>query len=464
MAAPKSSRCTDRSKADSAQRLVTQLSSFFAPRISPGSRLCVGFSGGLDSVVLLHALSRLQPSLGIPFKLSAIHVHHGISPNADAWAEFCTEYCQRDAVPLRIVRVEVSRDGNKGLEAAARRARHGVFSNCDADWLALAHHRDDQTETVLLNLLRGAGIAGAAGMLVERPQAHGPNLVRPLLDITQAVIEDYAAENSLRWIDDESNDDLHYRRNYLRHTVMPLLDEKFPGAQRALARAAGLFAESALLLDDLAAIDRAALVTLTGRIGLTDFNALAPSRARNLLRFEWLSAGFRAPDARWIDEALRQLAKGGLQSETCLATADGELRLYRNELHIIKPCPSIPDKPLPWTGDLELPWAGGRVLFVPTTGAGIRRSLLGDDRVRLLSRQGGERLQPEAGRPRRSLRNLLQEAAVPPWERVRLPYLWCGEQLAWVGGVGVDAAFVCPAGEAGVVPVWEPNGQRESAR
>ena len=197
---------------------------------------------------------------------------------------------------------------------------------------------------------------------------------------------------------------------------------------------------------------------------MTDFNALAPSRARNLLRFEWLSAGFRAPDARWIDEALRQLAKGGLQSETCLATADGELRLYRNELHIIKPCPSIPDKPLPWTGDLELPWAGGRVLFVPTTGAGIRRSLLGDDQVRLLSRQMGERLQPEAGRPRRSVRNLLQEAAVPPWERVRLPYLWCGERLAWVGGVGVDAAFVCPAGEAGVVPVWEPNGQRESAR
>ena len=189
MAAPKSSRCTDRSKADSAQRLVTQLSSFFAPRISPGSRLCVGFSGGLDSVVLLHALSRLRTSLGIPFKLSAIHVHHGISPNADAWAEFCTEYCQRDAVPLRIVRVEVSRDGNEGLEAAARRARHGVFFNCDADWLALAHHRGDQTETVLLNLLRGAGIAGAAGMLLERSQAHGPTLVRPLLDIPKTAIE-----------------------------------------------------------------------------------------------------------------------------------------------------------------------------------------------------------------------------------------------------------------------------------
>lgn len=463
MAAPKSCHGTDRSKADSAQRLVTKLSSFFSSRLSPGSRLCVGLSGGLDSVVLLHALSGLHTSLGISFKLSVIHVHHGISPYADAWAEFCMEYCQHNGVPLQIVRVQVSRDSGEGVEAAARRARHGVFSKCDADWLALAHHRDDQAETVLLNLFRGAGISGAAGMLVERPQAHGPNLVRPLLDVPRTVIEDYAAENSLRWMDDESNDDLHFRRNYLRHTVMPLLNMKFPGAQKALTRAAGLFAESAMLLDDLAAIDRAALATSTGRIGLTGFNALAPSRARNLLRYEWLSAGFRAPDARWIDEALRQLKNSGSQSETCLATADGELRLYRDELHIVKSCPVIPDKPLPWMGDLELPWAGGRVLFVPSNGAGIRRDLLIDCQVRLLSRQGGERLQPEAGRPRRRLRNLLQEAAIPPWERVRLPYLWCGERLVWVGGVGIDIAFVCTSGDAGVVPVWEQYGQCQSA-
>ncbi|MFZ4537495.1 tRNA lysidine(34) synthetase TilS [Propionivibrio sp.] len=420
-------------------------------------RLCIALSGGRDSVVLLHALSRLVSSAGLPITLSAVHVHHGISPNADAWAGFCTEFCRSCEVPLEIVRVDVPRDSGEGLEGAARRMRHAIFDKCTADWLALAHHRDDQAETVLLNLLRGAGVAGAAGMLAERPQTQGPILVRPLLGVPRAVIERYATEQALRWIDDESNDDVHHRRNFLRHEVMPRLEEKFSGAQKALARAASHFAEGASLLDDLAAIDRAAVATPVGRIGLVAFNALMPARARNLLRFEWLAAGFRAPDTRWIDEALRQLATASAQSETCLSTSDGELHVYRGELHIVGHYPGVSDAPLRWAGELELPWAGGRVLLVPTTGSGIRRSLLDAGEVSVRFRRGGERLQPEARRPRRSLRKLLQEAAVPPWERKRLPFLWCGERLAWVGGLGVDTAFACSPGEAGIVPVWEPG-------
>ncbi|MBK7356127.1 tRNA lysidine(34) synthetase TilS [Propionivibrio sp.] len=455
MAGPKSSPCTERSQADSTHRLVNKLAAFFAARLKPGSRVCVGLSGGLDSVVLLHALNRLVSSTDIPFALTAVHVHHGISPNADAWAEFCVEYCQRQAVPLSVVHVAVPRCGGDGLEAAARRVRHDVFAKCDADWLALAHHHDDQAETVLLNLLRGAGIAGAAGMRAERAQPYGPRLVRPLLDVPRSVIKDYAAEYSLPWIDDESNGDLRYRRNFLRHAVLPPLKVKFPGAQQALARAADHFAEAAALLDELAALDRAALATSTGRIGLPGFNALSPARARNLLRFEWRAAGHRAPDSRWMDEALRQLATSGAQAETCLSTADGELRLYRNELYFCGPSPTVPDRPLLWAGEHELPWAGGRVQFVPVIGRGIRASSLADGAVFLRSRQGGERLQPTAGRPRRSLRNLCQEYAVPPWERVRLPYLWCGERLVWVGALGVDSAFACPPGQAGFDPVWE---------
>lgn len=403
-------------------------------------------------------------SSGLPVILSAVHVHHGISPNADAWAAFCAEFCQRCAVPLDIVRVEVPRDSGEGLEAAARRMRHAVFAECAADWLALAHHRDDQAETVLLNMLRGTGIAGAAGMLAERPQVHGPALVRPLLNVPRALIEDYAAEQALCWIEDESNDDMHYRRNYLRQEVMPQLEEKFPGARKALARAASHFAEGALLLDELAAIDRAALSTATGRIGLAGFNALSPPRARNLLRFAWLAAGFRAPDTRWIDEALRQLATVDALSETCLATSDGELHVYRGELHILGHSPETPVEPRLWAGEPELPWAGGRILLVPMTGSGIRRDLLVAGEVYICPRQGGERLQPDARRPRRSLRKLLQEAAVPPWERLRLPMLWCGERLAWVGGVGVDAGFACTPGEAGLVPVWEPGDLPASSR
>jgi tRNA(Ile)-lysidine synthase len=428
------------------------------------SRLCVALSGGRDSLVLLHALSGLITSADLPVILSAVHVHHGISPNADAWAGFCAEFCQRCAVPLDIVRVEVPRDSGEGLEAAARRMRHAVFAECAADLLALAHHRNDQAETVLLNMLRGAGVAGAAGMLAERPQAHGPALIRPLLNVPRALIEDYAAEQALCWIEDESNDDMHYRRNYLRREVMPQLEEKFPGAHKALARAASHFAEGALLLDELAAIDRAALATAAGRISLVGFNALAPPRARNLLRFVWLAAGFRAPDTRWIDEALRQLATVGALSETCLTTSDGELHVYRGELHIVGHSPETPVEPRLWAGELELPWAGGRILLVPMTGSGIRRDLLVAGKAYICSRQGGERLQPDARRPRRSLRNLLQEAAVPPWERVRLPFLWCGERLAWVGSIGVDTGFACTPGEAGLLPVWEPDYRPASLR
>ena len=466
MAEPKSRRCADPCAAGDEHPLVAIIAAFFAPRLSrPAAssappRLCVGLSGGRDSVVLLHALHRLRSSGAYPFALSALHVNHGISANADDWAAFCSEWCARCALPLSIVRVQVAQGSGEGLEAAARRARHAAFSDCDVDFLALAHHRDDQAETVLLNLLRGAGIAGAAGMLAERTQGSGPALVRPLLDVPRALIEDYASAQSLCWIDDESNDDTHFRRNYLRHEVMPRLAAKFPGAPQSLVRAASHFAEGAQLLDELAAIDRAALTSPSGRIELAGFNALSPARARNLLRYAWLAAGFRAPDTRWIDEALRQLANADSLSEICVATVDGELHVYRGELHLIGHPPDLSPTVISWSGEPELPWVGGRILFVPGTGSGIDRRQLQGGEVTLRPRLGGERLRPDAKRPRRSLRKLCQDAAIPPWERSRLPLLWVAGTLAWVGGVGVDAAFACALGEAGVLPVWEPKPTR----
>lgn len=416
----------------------------------------MALSGGRDSVVLLHALKRLQLFSRATFQLSALHVHHGLSANADAWSDFCTEFCDENAIPLQIVRVDVPRDSGEGLEASARRARHGVFARCETDLLALAHHQDDQAETVLLNLLRGAGIAGAAGMLAERSQVQGPSLVRPLLNVPRQFIDAYAVEHGLRWIEDESNADVHFRRNFLRQAIIPQLEEKFPGTKKSLARAAAHFAEGAALLDDLAALDRSAVATPAGRIGLAAFNALPAPRARNLLRFEWLASGFRAPDTRWIEEALRQLATATSLSETCLTTPDGQLHVYRGEIYIAPGPVAPPAQPLLWNDDESLLWAGGRVRFMAEQGAGIRRSLLTEGRVFLKTRQGSERLQPHAKRPRRDLRKLLQEAAIPPWERLRLPLLWSDEKLVWVGGIGIDAAFSCPPEEPGILPVWEP--------
>ena len=455
MAGPKNSRRRERPLADAGNLIESVLSAFLETRLEPGERICVGFSGGMDSVVLLHALRRMVEKLGGSIRLSAVHVHHGLSARADEWADFCTEFCQRYDVPLEVVSVVVPRASGEGLEGAARRLRHGVFVECPADWLALAHHRDDQAETVLLNLLRGAGVAGAAGMLAERPQTRGPTLVRPLLDISRRVIEAYAAEYGLRWIDDESNTDRRFRRNFLRHEILPRVEETFSGAGKSLARAAGHFAEAACLLDDLATIDRDATSAASGRIALAALNALPQRRARNLLRHVWTAEGFQAPDTRWIDEALKQLATADALSEIRVATAEGELHVYRGELYLVRLSGNLPAGPVPWSGQDVLPWAGGRVRFVAVIGRGICRSnwVVGDVNLRL--RQGGERLQPDARRPRRSLRNLLQEAAVPPWERQRLPMLWVNGRLAWVGGIGCDAAFACPPEEEGVLPLWE---------
>ena len=455
MVEPKNNRLPELLSSEATKAIDLALASFLLPRLAASTRGCVGLSGGMDSVVLVHALNRLRHEGALGFDLSAVHVHHGISPRADDWADFCRRYCERLSVALNVVKVTVPRDSGEGLEGAARRLRHEVFSGVEADWLALAHHRDDQAETVLLNLLRGAGVAGAAGMLAVRPQACGPALVRPLLDVPRAVVAGYAEAHGLRWIEDESNDDRHFRRNFLRHEILPRLEGEFPGASRSLSRAAGHFAESAALLDDLAAIDRAAIAAASGRLALEPFNRFSVARARNLLRFAWTAAGFRAPDTRWIDEALKQLATANALSEIRLATSDGELHVYRGELYIVRLSMTLPTATLPWRGEDRLPWAGGYVRFVETVGQGIRRSALAEADVRVTPRLGGERLQPDVRRPRRSLRNLLQEMSIPPWERRRLPMLRVGEQLAWVGGIGCDTAFVCSPGEAGILPVWD---------
>ena len=426
-----------------------------------GASVCVGLSGGVDSVVLLHALWRILPMLTpeseATFRLSAVHVHHGIAPEADAWAVFCDEYCARLDIPLRVVRVTVARDSGEGLEGAARRQRYEAFAEIEADWLALAHHRDDQAETVLLNLLRGAGVVGAAGMLAMRAPVRGARLWRPLLDLDRKILRDYANRHGLTWVDDDSNDDRHFRRNFLRHEILPRLESKFSGAGRVLARAAGHFSEAAELLADLAALDLASVASPQGRIIVQGMARLTPARAKNLLRYVWASEGFRAPDERWINEALRQLAVARASSEICLSTPDGELHVYRGEVYLRPRSPAVSVDPVRWTGQASLPWAGGRVNFNACLGQGIRREALDSATVRLEMRQGGERLKPDGRRPRRPLRKLLQENGVPPWERVRLPLLWVGDQLAWVGGIGSDVDFACAPGEAGLLPVWDPE-------
>jgi len=399
-------------------------------------RVCVGLSGGVDSVVLLHVLHSLQGKKmqgRKKYSLRAIHVHHGLSPNAGEWAQFCRRLCRKWRVPLSIHRVKVTKTG-RGLEAAARDARHEVFRKAPADFVALAHHLDDQAETVLMNLLRGAGLRGGSGMAARSPlgREHGKRLgkkqgakelLRPFLEVSRESIVAYAREHGLQWIEDESNADEALTRNFVRRQLGPLLEARFPAWKQSLARAARHFSRKEL-------------------------------DGQRLLR-EFLSArGLRAPSEARLVEMLKQLTSGG--ARTKVAHDGATLRVYRGEVRVDSG-KRLPFAPLPWKGErrLAIPALGGELRFRPARGKGIVFSEKPAFSVRL--RSGGERLQPDPARPRRTLKNLFQEAGVPPWERERLPLLYRGDDLVWAPGLGIDVRYRAGAKAAGWVPEWRPR-------
>lgn len=311
--------------------LVARVGEFLAARHADAGRICVGLSGGCDSVVLLHVLSRL----GLTDRLTAMHVDHGLSPHAAAWGDFCAEYCSRLAVPLRIVRVCVDSRGGQGVEAAARQARYAALADCQADVLLLAHHQGDQAETVLFNLLRGTGVVGASGMPVERLAEGGARLLRPLLGVSRSELEAYAREFGLGWVDDESNADVRFSRNFLRHEILPALRSRFPSVDASLALAGRHFAEADALLSELAEVDwqYAARDSTDGSASLKALRQLSLPRLKNLLRFRLRQKGWRPPVASRLEEFSRQIFTAAPDRHPELQLPDGSMRLSRGRLY-----------------------------------------------------------------------------------------------------------------------------------
>lgn len=305
--------------------LRERVGAFLAARLQPAGTLWMGLSGGCDSVVLLHLLSQLQPG-----RVSAIHVHHGLSPNADAWADFSAGYCERLGIPLVIRRVTVDAASGLGLEAAARAARYAVFAECVGDCLLLAQHRGDQAETVLFNLLRGTGLTGAAAMPAERDFGK-LRLLRPLLDVSRAEIERYAASEGLSWINDESNADTALTRNFLRHEALAAISQRFPSAEASLALAASHFAEAAGLLDELAGQDWQG-VAEGDAASLPALRQLSLPRLKNLLRYRLRCLGWQVPVAARLEEFARQLQTAAPDRHPELILPDGKMRVSRRRL------------------------------------------------------------------------------------------------------------------------------------
>lgn len=459
------SKGTARRAATLSDRISTQL----AALIPAHSTVLVGLSGGVDSVVLFHLLSQLAPHHG--WRLSAMHVHHGISPHADDWADFCAELCASQTIPLHIERVDITPLREHGLEAAARKLRYAAFASQRCDFVALAHHADDQAETLLLQLLRGAGVRGAAAMpvlsSVEGPFVSSSSasaqddvthrMLRPLLDISRARLLEYAHLHGLRWVEDESNADDSYPRNFLRHRVLPVLEERFPACRDTLARSARNFAEASELLDDLAQLDAQGAM-LGDALSVAALRELTPPRAKNLLRHFLHVQGASTPQSAQLDDMLHQLCDARQDAAVCVEYGGRwQVRRYQERAYVSSAWAEFDrDLVLSWNGEAELRWPALEctLRFDATPGAGISLAKLGLAPVTLRLRHGGETLRPHPRAATRSLKHLMQEHAVPPWRRERLPLIYCGNELVCVVGVAVASAYQAAPQEAGVSAGW----------
>lgn len=450
-----------RRSSDLAERVGAEL----ARHVPRGARLTLALSGGVDSIVLLDLLAALAPRRALA--LDCLHVDHGISPNAARWARFARAVARRYGLRCAVKKADLAPHRALGVEGAARAARYALFAALPADFVALAQHEDDQAETVLLQLARGAGPAGLAGMPAVRPQsARGrrppPALLRPLLGATRAEIEAHARDRGLTWVEDESNADTRRARNLVRHRILPLLREINPRASANLARSAALMAEANEVLLAVAA-DDAAGAAVDGRIAVSALGALPWARAKGALRLALLQAGIAPPDSARLGEVLRQLLSARADAAVRVAVGKAEIRRFRGRMWVMRPAAEVP-------AGFRARWPGGRTWSLPelggvlhlrrTTGRGLAAAAVRSGGLEVRLRRGGERLRLDARRPRRALKALLQESGIPPWERERLPLLYCGAELAWVAGIGVAAALRAGPGEAGFEPAWERSGAK----
>ena len=387
-------------------------------------KICVALSGGMDSMALLHALALLRPEM--PYQLSALHVNHGISANANDWAKFCERECAQLAVPCETVVLLPLKACGGGLERAAREARYAAFAEIDADVLCMAHHQNDRAETLLLNLFRGAGLQGLAAMPSARFLGN-KRLIRPFIDHPRSALKEWSLSQDIRWIEDESNNNLHYRRNYLRHVVLPAIEQQFPAVQSVLARTAAQMQEQTSLLARLAASDAATAADQDGHLVVSRLILLPSEAVRNVLKHRLNAMGVHIPAARRLEALAEQLRGANAGSEILVRFGELGCHVWRDRLWL----DDVMNAPIPCAEKLApgtTAWPDGQLI--------INQADLDRGQGGVLKAVGqGQRFQPD-GRCRGSVSEMLREQGIPSWVRSRLPALWVNDQLCWIAGLG----------------------------
>lgn len=413
---------------------------------APAAPLVVAYSGGPDSAALLHALASLTPRPA----LRALHVDHGLHAESGAWASHCRRFCESLEVPLEVVRVTVDLSRGEGLESAARRARHAAFAASlrPGERMVLAHHRDDQIETVLLKLLRGAGPDGLGGMRPLRPSGAGM-LWRPLLDLPRDALLEHVATHALSTIHDPSNDDPSIARGYLRSSVLPGLLERWPQAGTSISHSARLCMEAADSLRDAWMDALEAVRRPEGTLDAEGWLALQPAWRTPLLE-HWLhTQGLSAPTTGQRVQLERQAREGGAEKLPLVGWLDTEVRVWRGRLWAMRRLPSFDAEwSAMWSGEpLSLPGGGTLTL-------GSARLA---EPLQVRYRSGGETIRPAGDRHTRELRDLFQQGAVPPWRRPRMPLLWAGKELVAVGSRWMNERGRRLFQETGGVLTWNED-------
>ncbi|RJF98704.1 tRNA lysidine(34) synthetase TilS [Noviherbaspirillum saxi] len=416
--------------------------------VNPPISIALAYSGGLDSAVLLHLARHYTSTRRIC--LHAFHIHHGLSPNADAWSAHCEQECARLSVHFDVRRVQVAGREKQGTEQAARLIRYAALGQlCREHGVALlltAHHQDDQAETVLLQLLRGSGVAGLSGM---EPVNTAPGLLgddrlmigRPLLDVSRSRLEQFMRQCGIRHIEDESNEDPRYARNALRHKVMPVLSANFPGFQQRFARSAQHAQSAQRLLDELAAQDLAACRDGEG-IALGRLEKLNGDRIDNVLRYWFATRGVRMPATAWLQEMRAQLFNAKEDARIRVTHADCEIRRHRDHVFIT---PRHDDADLDvapihfrWQGEASIHFAAFQgTLHFEHAEEGVNADWLQGQKLQIRLRSGGERLRLAANRPSRALKYHYQALDIPHWQRLRLPLVMSDQHLVFAAGIGM---------------------------
>lgn len=412
----------------------------------PPTRFVIALSGGLDSSVLTHVLATSRDEHGVP--MLAVYVDHGLHTDAASWGEHCEQFATDLNIDFASAVVAVNLSSGQGPEAAAREARYAALRNFlePGDWLLSAHHLDDQAETVLLNLMRGSGTSGLAGISRARRLAGGW-LVRPLLDTPRSELQEYASAHALDYIADPSNLDQQFDRNYLRHEVLPRLDARWPDAAGRIRRSSGLAREATMLLAELAEIDRQEFADRSDRLSISELAKLPAERQRNLLRYVILELGLPLPGAVHLEQIVNELVGARKDAQPLVAWPGARARRYRDRLYLLAAEDLEPEsnEVLKLSGDqVILPGGLGTLVLKEGAEKGLDPALVKRG-IELRYRAGGEEFKP-AGQPHtRKLKKLLQEEGVVPWMRERLPLLYADGRLVAVADLWIAAdAFAEP--------------------